>query len=104
LAEIHPVEISFSHLAGDDMRITWIAGEAGSLLHYNRQATGLLPSDTYAVYYAKFTYRLSNRDKWELITVRTGQSLCYERDGGCGVIEEWLRRRGFVKNPIDRNL
>jgi hypothetical protein len=28
--------------------------------------------------------------------------MTYERDGDCVIVEEWLRRWKFVKNPINR--
>jgi len=102
LAEIHPVEVCFctSHQPG--MTVTYRSDSDISLIDYNGHDGRLLPNEAYAVQYARFRYRLSHRSDWERITVHQGRTMTYERDGDCAVIEEWLRRRQFVKNPIER--
>ena len=100
LAEIHPVEVVFTDTAHPCCRMTMTADKDLTLLSYCPGP--VLPPTAQEVLSAKFIYRLSNRAKWERITVHRGQSLCYERDGNCAPIENWLRRRGFVTNPIER--
>ena len=102
LAEIHPVEVVFTDSALPHCRTTITADKDLTLLSYCPGADGFLPASAQTVLSAKFIYRLSNRMKWERITVHRGQSLCYEREGNCAAIEDWLRRRGFVTNPIER--
>lgn len=103
LAEIHPTEISFSVLSQPGVKITWKSDNDVSLLDHNGHGKRLLPADADSVHYARFRYRLSNRTNWERMTVHEGKSMTYERDGDCAIVEEWLRRRKFVKNPIDRH-
>jgi hypothetical protein len=102
LAEIVPVEVCFSRITEPGRQTIWRADNDVSLLDHNVQADRLLPSDAHSVRYAKFRYRLSDRAGWERITVHEGQSMTYERDGDCVIVEEWLRRWKFVKNPINR--
>jgi hypothetical protein len=101
LAEIHPIEISFSQVSQNGKRIIWKSDNDVSLRNHPARRNHLLPDDAHSVLYAKFRYRLSDHSKWERITVHHGRSLTYERDGDSAVIERWLRQRGFVKNPID---
>lgn len=101
LAEIHPVEVCFSMNRQPGLKITWKSDNDISLLAYNGQGQRLLPEGAHSPVYARFRYRLSNRTHWERVTVHQGRSMTYERDGDCAVIEEWLREREFVKNPID---
>lgn len=100
LAEIHPVEVVFADRDHPHYRTTFTAEKDLTLLSYSPGETALLPANVHAVMCAKFIYRLSNRTRWERITVHRGHCLCYERDGSCAVVEQWLRRRGFVNNPI----
>jgi hypothetical protein len=101
LAAIHPIEVAFSTLSQPGVRITWKADEDVSLLDHNQHGSRLLPPDAHSIAYAKFRYRLSHRSDWERVTVHKGQAMTYERNGDCVIVEEWLRRRKFVKNPID---
>ncbi len=101
LAQIHPTEVSFSVLSQPGVKITWKSDDDVSLLDHNGHGRRLLPTDADSVQYARFRYRLSNRTNWERMTVHEGKSMTYERDGDCAIVEEWLRRRKFVKNPID---
>ncbi len=103
LAEIHPVEVVFTDGALPHCRTTLTADKGLTLLSYCPGAGGFLPPTVQTVLSAKFIYRLSHRTKWERITVHRGQSLSYEREGNCTAIEGWLRRRGFVINPIERS-
>jgi len=102
LAEIHPVEVGFSMTDQPGVKITWKSDNDISLLAYNGHDGRLLPTGAHSVVYARFRYRLSNRSNWERLTVHQGRSMTYERDGDCAIIEEWLRQRKFVKNPIER--
>ncbi|MCP5524109.1 MAG: hypothetical protein H7A46_21435 [Verrucomicrobiales bacterium] len=101
LTGIEPVEVCFSASKNIGMQIIWKAEPDVSLLHYNSQDNRLLPPDAHSPQYAKFRYRLAHRKNWEKVTVHRGQSMTYERDGDCAVIEEWLRRRRFVRSPIE---
>jgi len=100
LAAVHPMEVCFSSSAQPAIRITWRADQDVSLLDHNRHGKRLLPAEAHSVVYAKFRYRLSQRTDWGRLTVHKGRELTYERDGDCVVVEEWLRRRKFVKTPI----
>lgn len=101
LAEIQPVEVCFHRNSQPILRITWKTDDDVSLLDHPGEGDRLLPSDAHSILYAKFRYRLSHRSDWERVTVHKGRSMTYERDGDCVVVEEWLRRRKFVINPID---
>lgn len=102
LAEIVPVEVCFSRMTEPGRQTIWRADNDVSLLDHNGLVGRFLPEDAHSVRYAKLRYRLSDRPGWERITVHEGQSMTYERDGDCVIVEEWLRRWKFVKNPIDR--
>ncbi len=101
LAVICPIELCFSRTSQPTVRITWKSDDDVSLLDHNLHGNRLLPPDAHSVVYAKFRYRLSQRSDWERVTVHQGRAMTYERDGDCVVVEEWLRRRKFVKNPLD---
>lgn len=103
LAEIHPIEISFAWTRQPTVWLIWRSDKDMSLLADGLYGNNLLPPEAHSIAYAKFIYRLSHRTDWGRITVHKGRSLTYERDGDSVVVEEWLRRRKFVKNPIDIN-
>lgn len=101
LAELYPIEVCFTQSSRIHVRITWRSDSDVNLLDYLVGTQRLLPADALSVLYVKFRYRLSHRSGWERMTVHQGQAMTYERDGDCVVVEEWLRRRQFVKNPLD---
>lgn len=59
-----------------------------------------MPDDAHSVKYAKFRYRIKDQTKWETVTVHAGKILNYERDGDSAVVEDWLRRRKFIKETL----
>lgn len=98
LSAIEPTEVSFSQLHTPGREIVWKADNDLSLLDHNTEGVRLLPESAHSIRYAKFRYRLKNRAKWEKVTVHQGATMNYERDGDSAIVEEWLRRRGFVAN------
>lgn len=100
LGAISPIEISFACQSEPGREIIWRSEQDCSLLDYGGQGDYVLPADTHSVKYAKFRYRLKDRTKWDTVTVHTGKTLCYERDGDSTVLEEWLRRRKFIKDTL----
>ena len=91
LAEIYPVEVTFTESSVPGRRTIFIADKDLTLLSYCPGPGGFLPATAQTVLSAKFVFRLSNRTKWDRITVHRGQSLCYERDGSCAPIENYER-------------
>lgn len=104
LAVIQPTEVCFYSNQQPTVSITWKADSDLSLFDRNPYGKCLLPPDAHSIVHAKFRYQLRHRTDWQRITVHRGRSLTYERDGDSVVIEEWLRRRNFVKNLINTNL
>jgi hypothetical protein len=100
LGEIAPQEVCFSSLDAPGREIVWRAEKDCSLLDYAKDDTHILPPDVRRLKYAKFCYRLKNSRKWGNVTVHSGRCLNYERDGDSAVIEEWLRRREFIKDTL----
>ncbi len=100
LAEIAPVEVCFTIFGEPGRSVVWSSEEDCSLLDFGGDGEYVLPENTLAVKHAKFRYRLKDRVKWETVTVHTGKTLNYERDGDSTVIEEWLRRRKFIKDSL----
>jgi hypothetical protein len=100
LGAIAPVEVSFACQSEPGREVIWRAEQDCSLLDYGGKGDFLLPDDTHSVKYAKFRYRLKDRTKWDTVTVHTGKTLNYERDGDSAVLEEWLRRRKFIKDTL----
>ncbi len=101
LAEIVPVEICFSSLAHPGVEHIWRAEKDCDLLQYHRDKKRLL-TDTkaHSVRYAKFRYRVKDHTRKETVTVHAGNTMSYARDGDSAVLEEWLRRRGFIKDSL----
>ena len=100
LSEIAPVEVNFCCSKAPGREIRWRAERDCSLLDYHTQKKHLLPEDTHTVADAKFRYRLKDRTSYETVTVHTGRRLNYERDGDSVVIEQWLRKRKFIKDTL----
>ncbi len=100
LAEIALIEVGFVSLSKPGMEEIWRSDHDCSLLDYSVNGMHILPKDAFSCKYAKFRYRLKDRTKWVTITVHAGDTLTYERDGDCAVVEEWLMRRGFTKDTL----
>ena len=97
LAEIAPVEICYATLKSPGSHMIWRADKGQSLLAYRQPNGGFIPDDTaHSIRYAKFRYRLSDRTGVDRLTVHAGNVLTYARDGDSSVLEDWLRRRGFI--------
>jgi hypothetical protein len=97
LGAIAPIEVGFSCLAAPGREMIWRSEANCTLLDYMGAGSRLLPDDTHSVMYARFRYRRKDRVKHDTVTVHAGKILNYERDGDSVVIEEWVRKRGFVK-------
>lgn len=97
LGSIAPIEVGFCSLAAPGREMVWRSEPDCSLLDYGGSDERLLPDDTHSVAYAKFRYRRKDRVKHDTVTVHTGKTLNYERDGDSAVLEQWLRRRGFIR-------
>lgn len=100
LGSIAPIEVGFCCLGAPGREIVWRSEPDCSLLDYGGTGNWLLPPDTHSVAYARFRYRRKDRVKYETVTVHAGKILNYERDGDSAVLEDWLRRRGFVKGWV----
>jgi len=100
LTAIEPTEVSYSILSMPVGWMTWTADTEHSLFDYLRRIGRFLPEDAHSVRRAKFRYRLRGRDHWERLTVHAGTALNYSRDGDSVVLENWLRRRRFIRNGL----
>ena len=100
LADIAPVEVSFHGIRETNKEITWHADKDTSLLDDNPHDPLLLPDDTDTVHYAVFRYRMKDKLKFNTLRVQQGNTMNYERDGDSVVLEEWLRKRGFVRDTL----
>jgi hypothetical protein len=100
LADIAPAEICFQGIGEPNKEITWQADKDTSLLDHNPHHPLLLPDDTDTVHYAVFRYRLRDKTKYHTLRVQQGNTMNYERDGDSVVLEEWLRKRGFVRDML----
>lgn len=101
LAEIAPVEICFSSLEHPGVEYIWRANKDCDLLTYHRDKHRLLTvKGAHSVRNAKFRYRLKDHRRPEIVTVHTGNTLSYARDGDSAVLEDWLRRRLFIKDSL----
>ena len=99
LGGIRVHEVSFYCLERPGLRQVWHSD--GDDLFTSVGTDGhLLPGGTDTILYAKFKYRLKDSDKWHSLTVHTGKNLRYERDGDSVVVEQWLRKRGFVADVL----
>jgi hypothetical protein len=79
--------------------VTWRADKENEGLPLS-PSNRVIPEDTDTVLYAKFRYRLKSASKWQGLTVHTGKSLSYERDGDSSVLEDWLRGRAFIDAKV----
>ncbi|MEA2069477.1 MAG: hypothetical protein U9P12_09780 [Verrucomicrobiota bacterium] len=99
LHQIRISEVCFFALSQGLRRVTWRADKENESLPLS-PSNRVIPEDTDTVLYAKFRYRLKSVGKWQGLTVHTGKSLSYERDGDSSVLEDWLRGRAFIDARI----
>jgi len=99
LASIEPVQLDYLPF-GVPRRFTVKAYKDSSLLVTNELAPRLVP-DGASVASAIFEYRLSDSARRGKLSLSFGNKVSYERDGDSLVLEEWLRRRGFVLSFVE---
>lgn len=96
LFKIAVAEVCFYSLSAVGKRVTWRAETTKGGLPFDA-SNHVIPEDTDTIQYAKFRYQLSAEPgKWRCLIVHTGKNLNYERDGDSCVLENWLRKRGFI--------
>lgn len=102
LAEIAPTEICYASLHSPGSHLIWRADKNHTLLSYRHPGDTLIPDETaHSIKYAKFQYRLRDRTRIDRLTVHAGNVLTYARDGDSSVLEDWLRRRGFIQATLN---
>lgn len=60
----------------------------------------ILPGEAQSVKRVVLQYRLKDTTRLSRLTIDEGNKVTFERNGDSMVVEEWLRRRGFVKNYV----
>lgn len=101
LGRIAPVELVYERGGVPARRHTETALDGGTLLDRNPHQPGLLPEGGYGVRSMVLTYKLRGKARDGKITLQTGNRVNYERDGDSLVIEDWLRKRKFVKSFVE---
>jgi hypothetical protein len=101
LAAIAPVELCYELFGLESRMRTDKASEGRTLLDGNEFRPGLTPPGmTISVRHAVLEYRLKDSRRSGKLRLRRGNCVSYERDGDSLVLENWLRRRGFVRSYI----
>jgi len=100
LGMILPVEISYETFGLPPRIWTEKAWEGSSLLRGNSHLPRLLPLEAHCVRQVVLQYRLKDTARLARLTIDEGNKVAFERDGDSVVVEEWLRRRGFVKKAM----
>jgi hypothetical protein len=100
LTMIAPVEVTYDLWSFPPKTITEKARDGGTLLENNERSPRIVPVATLAVQSVVLAYQLADSTKPGKLTLQVGNRVTYERDGDSVVIEEWLRRRGFVKSFV----
>ncbi len=103
LACIEPVELKYDIFSFPVVHMTEKADDGESLLLDKRHGPRLVPRETVCVTEAVLRYRLRDTQRFGRLTLRTGNRVNYERDGDSLVVEQWLRRRGFVRSFVEVN-
>lgn len=101
LGMILPVTMTFETFGLPPREWTEAALDGSSLLQGNPHAQRLLPRDAHCVRSVVLQYRLKNSTRLSRLTIDEANKVSFERDGDSVVVEEWLRRRGFVKNFVE---
>jgi hypothetical protein len=105
LAEIQPVEVKFLAAGLSGIRTTWESDSHDSLLDLPLRGGRIVPEDAFMVVSARLRYRLRGRGEPVDMRLMNGSTLTYQRAGDGTVIEDWLRRRRFIrgeKGPAPR--
>lgn len=92
-------EVCFYATSHGPRRVTWRSQKENESLPLNPD-DWIIPADTDSVLYAKFRYQLSNSGRWQGLTVHTGKTLSYDRDGDSCVLEDWLRERKIINARV----
>lgn len=94
LAEIEPIELKFGPF-GEPRSCILVAEKGSSLRYCNEVAPRLIPGEAQMMR-AVFEYRLADSQQRGRLTLSPGNKIGYTRDGDSLVLENWLRRRGFL--------
>lgn len=101
LAMIVPYEMTFETYGLPPRELSEKALEGSSLLQGNPHVPRLLPRDAHCVRKLVLHYRLKDSARLSRLTIDEANKVTFERDGDSVVVEEWLRRRTFVKNFVE---
>lgn len=72
-----------------------------TLLAGNEHRPRVLPKRAVSVRKVILAYQLDDSTRTGKLTLQMGNRVNYERDGDSIVLEDWLRRRGFVKSFVE---
>jgi len=100
LGMIGPIEITYDTWGMPPRQYTEKALDGSTLLTGNKYGTRVLPSGALSVGKVVLTYRLDQMTRFGRLTLQVGNRVNFERDGDSVVVEDWLRRRGFVKSFV----
>lgn len=100
LGWIAPVELTYEVWGMPPREICETAKDGNTLLLGNRHAPRILPKEVNWVRRAVFQYRMKNSPRLARLSIDGANKISFERDGDSVVVEEWLRRRGFVKSYL----
>lgn len=100
LAEIAPVEVGFLSLELPGHEMVWRSNGRASLLQLPLPGGRIVPSEAFAVTYTKLRYRLQERARYGFMKVQCGRTLKYGHEGDAAVVENYLRRRRFIRDTM----
>lgn len=101
LKMIAPIEVSFECWGMPPKEYTVKALDGETLLAGNEESPRVLPERALSVRRVVLAYQLSNSTRTGKLTLQVGNRVNYERDGDSVVVENWLRRRGFVRSFVE---
>jgi len=101
LYSIEPVELDYT-MPHALRSYTVVAKKEASLRVENDLAPRLVP-DKATVTRAVFEYRVKDSRRRSRLTISAGNKVNFERDGDSIVLEDWLRKRGFVLSFVENS-
>jgi hypothetical protein len=100
LGMILPIEWTFETMGLPPREWRETALDGSSLVHGNPHLPRLFPREVQCVRRLVLQYRMKDTTRLSRLTIDEGNKVTFERDGDSVVVEEWLRRREFVKSFV----
>lgn len=101
LSRIEPLEIFYEIWGLPPRQFMEKNKDGSSVLTGAPYGTRVLPEHAHIALRLVVAYKLDNGRKGKLTLHQFGNRVNYERDGDSIVLEDWLRRRGFVKSFVE---